>query len=130
MLSLSGLFRIVAFIAAGALLVRVEPEAGGDAWDGRASIPGIVDRQLHADGDRVGSGDELTVVRPESTHVMQALLGLYMVGTRGDISLIQPYQRPREGLGPQVAQQARQTLERIREGPPAQPVGGAPGGSI
>ncbi|MCY4534140.1 MAG: HEAT repeat domain-containing protein [Bryobacterales bacterium] len=101
---------------AGALLVRVEPEDGGEPLDVRASIPGIVDRQLRADGDRVSSGDEVTVVRPEMTHVMQALLGLYMVGTVEDIPLIQPYQRPRDELGPQVAQQARQTLERIRQG--------------
>jgi len=99
----------------GALLVRIEPEDGSDPLDVRAAVPGIVDRQLHADGDRVSSGDEVTLVRPEMTHVMQALLGLYMVGTSEDIALIQPYQRPRDELGPQVAQQARQTLERIRQ---------------
>lgn len=105
---------------AGALLVRIEPEGEGEPLDVRASIPGIVDRQLHADGDRVSAGAEVTVVRPEMTHVMQALLALYMVGTTEDIALIQPYQRPRDELGPQVAQQARQTLERIRQGPSGQ----------
>ncbi len=99
---------------AGALLVRIQPDGGGEPLDVRAELPGILDRQLHADGDRIGAGEAVTVVRPESTHVLQALLGLYLVGTRDDIELIQPYQRPRDGLSAQVAQQAVLTLERIR----------------
>ncbi len=110
---------------AGALLVRIEPEDGGDPLDVRAAVPGIVDRQLRSDGERVGRGDEVTAVRPEAAHVMQALLGLYMVGTVEDVDLIQPYQRPRDELGPQVAQQARQTLESIRQRASGQ-AGGAP----
>ena len=100
---------------AGALLVRIQPDQGEEALDVRAPLPGIVDRQLHADGDRIGSGEEVTVIRPESTHVMQALLGLYLVGTNEDIDLIRPFQRPRDGLAPHVAQQATLTLERIRQ---------------
>ena len=100
---------------AGALLVRVQPDEEEEPLDVRAPLPGIVDRQLRADGDRVAVGDEVTVIRPESTHVLQALAGLYLVGTSEDIELVQPYQRPREGLSVQVAQQARLTLEKIRE---------------
>ncbi len=99
---------------AGALLVRIQPDGEGEPSDVRAELPGILDRQLHADGDQVGSGEAVTVVRPESTHVLQALLGLYLVGTPEDIELIQPYRRPRDGLSMQVAQQAALTLERIR----------------
>lgn len=100
---------------AGALLVRIQPDSDGEPLDVRAELPGIVDRQLHADGDRVAPGDEVTVVRPESTHVLQALLGLYLVGTTEDIPVIQPFERPREGLTAQVAQQAAVTLASIRD---------------
>ena len=100
---------------AGALLVRIQPDADGEPLDVRAELPGIVDRQLHADGDRIARGEEVTVVRPESTHVLQALLGLYLVGTPEDIPVIQPFERPREGLTAQVAQQAALTLESIRD---------------
>ena len=100
---------------AGALLLRIQSDEEEEPLDVRASLPGIVDRQLRADGDRVAVGDEVTVIRPESTHVLQALAGLYLVGTSEDIELVQPYQRPREGLSLQVAQQARLTLEKIRE---------------
>lgn len=99
----------------GALLVRVQPGGGGEDLDVRAPLPGIVDRQLHADGTSIAGGTEVTVVRPESTHVMQALLGLYIVGTPEDLELIRPYQRPREGLSQEVRQQATLTLQRIRE---------------
>lgn len=98
-----------------ALLVRIQPPDGGEVQDVRAPLPGIVDRQLHADGTLVSRGDEVTAVRPESTHVLQALLGLYLVGTAEDVDLIRPYQRPRDGLVREVAQQATLTLERIRE---------------
>ena len=100
---------------AGALVVRVHEDGSEEARDVRASLPGIVDRQLRNDGDRVSVGDEVTAIRPESTHVMQALLGLYLVGVPEDIDLIRPFQRPREGLPAQVAQQATLTLESIRE---------------
>ena len=99
---------------AGALVVRVQEDGVEEARDVRAPLPGIVDRQLRNDGDRVTAGDEVTVIRPESTHVMQALLGLYLVGTPEDVDLIRPFQRPQEGLPAQVAQQAVLTLERIR----------------
>ncbi len=112
---------------AGALLVRVHGDGEGESLDVRAPLPGIVDRQLFADGDRIGSGDEVTVIRPESTHVMQALLGLYLVGTSEDVELIRPFQRPREELSPQVAQQAMLTLQRIREQSVDKAVG--PGGA-
>ncbi len=100
---------------AGALLVRIQPEDDADPLDVRAPVPGIVDRQLRADGDRVTTGDEVTVVRPESTHILQALAGLYLVGTSEDIGLIQPYRRPRSGLSAQIPQQAALTLAGIRE---------------
>ena len=104
-----------------ALLVRIEPHQGGEVREVRAPLPGIVDRQLHADGASVARGEELTVVRPESTHVMQALLGLYLVGTLEDIELIRPFQRPNEGLGQEVMQQATLTLQSIRDRAADQP---------
>ena len=115
---------------AGALVVRIHGNGDGESLDVRASLPGIVDRQLRADGDRIHRGDEVTVIRPESTHVLQALLGLYLVGTDEDIELIRPFQRPREGLSPQVAQQAALTLERIRERSVGKAASPADGSSI
>ena len=100
---------------AGALVVRIRGD--GEELDVRSPLPGVVDRQLLSDGDLVEPGDEVTVIRPESTHVMQALLGLFLVGRPEDVELIRPFQRPREGFSPQVAQQASLTLERIRSRP-------------
>ncbi len=100
---------------AGALLLRIQPDGEGEPLEVRAPMPGIVDRQLHADGDRVAGGDAVTVIRPESTHILQALAGLYLVGTSEDVNLVQPYQRPRQGLSAQIPQQAALTLAGIRE---------------
>lgn len=100
---------------AGALVVRVQGAGDEEPHDVRAPLPGIVDRHLLEDGDRVEPGDELTVILPESSHVMQALLGLFLVGTQEDLDLIRPFQRPRDGLPANVARQASLTLERIRQ---------------
>ncbi len=115
---------------AGALVARVQPEGDSEPLDLRAPLPGIVDRQLRADGDRVEPGDEVTVIRPESTHVLQALAGLFLVGTTEDVELVQPYRRPREGLSAEVPRQAAATLERIRERASDQAAGLAPDGGI
>ena len=114
----------------GALLVRIQPDGDSESLDVRAPLPGIVDRQLRADGDLVAAGDEVTVIRPESTHVLQALAGLYLVGTTEDIALVQPYRRPRSGLSGDVARQAAATLQRIRDRSSDQPSAAAGGGSI
>ena len=114
-----------------ALLVRIQPDGGGEPFDVRAPLPGIVEKQMHADGVRISSGDEVTLIRPESMHVMQALLGLYLVGTPGEIDLIRPFLRPREGLSSNVMQQAALTLEQIRKRQAGQEVpAGSAGGSI
>ena len=115
---------------AGALLVRIEQADGEEPYDVRAPIPGVVGRQLRDDGDQVETGDELTLVQPEGTHVLQALLGLYLVGTEEDLELVQPYQRLRGDFGQQVAQQARLTLERIRSRPGDQSGESGSGGTI
>ncbi len=98
-----------------ALLVRIEQDGEDDPRDLRAPLPGIVQEQLHPDGSRINVGDEVTVIRPESVHAMQALLGLYIVGTLEDIDLIKPYQRQRDDFDANVAQQAHLTVEQIRK---------------
>ena len=97
-----------------ALLVRIESDGEEEEQDLRAPLPGIVQEQLHADGIRISAGDEVTVIRPESVHAMQALMGLYIVGTVEDIELIKPYQRQRDDFDANVVQQANLTVEQIR----------------
>ncbi len=117
-----------------ALLARIEQEGEEESRDLRAPFPGIVRERLHADGAAVEAGDAVVVIRPESVHAMQALVGLYLVGTVEDIELIRPYQRRMEGIDASVAQQARLTVERIRqraaEKIPAQPAAANAGGAI
>lgn len=114
-----------------ALLARIEQGGEEAAGDLRAPFPGIVQERLHADGAAVEAGEEIVVIRPESVHAMQALVGLYIVGTVEDIELIRPYQRPQAGIDASVARQARLTVERIRqraaerERPAADGAGGA-----
>ncbi len=117
-----------------ALLARIEREGEEDPQEVRAPFPGIVRERLHADGAAVEAGDAVVVIRPESVHAMQALVGLYLVGTVEDIELIKPYQRRMEGIDASVARQARLTVERIRqraaEKMRAQPATANAGGAI
>lgn len=118
----------------GALLARIERGGEEEPHDLRAPFPGIVRERLHADGAEVEAGEAIVVIRPESVHAMQALVGLYIVGTVEDIEWIRPYQRPMDGIDANVARQARLTVERIRqraaERNPAQPAAAKAGGAI
>ncbi len=98
-----------------ALLARIEQEGEEESRDLRAPFPGIVQERLHTDGAQIDAGDAIVVIRPESVHAMQALVGLYLVGTVEDIEWIRPYQRQMEGIDANVARQARLTAERIRQ---------------
>lgn len=98
-----------------ALLARIEQENEKEPLDIRAPFPGIVQEPLHAEGAQIDAGDAIVVIRPESLHALQALLGLYIVGTMEDIELIKPYQRRMEGIDAGVVRQAGLTAEQIRK---------------
>jgi biotin carboxyl carrier protein len=79
-----------------------------------ARIDGRIGKWLAADGALVAAGQPLIAVLPSDDTVWEALRALYLIGTPEDLEAIAPYARDADASRPQIAEQARLTMEEIR----------------
>jgi biotin carboxyl carrier protein len=96
----------------GTLLARIQTPSG--EREVRAEIPGTLDRWLTSDGASVTAGQHLAAVWPSDDEVWEALRALYLIGTPADLDAIAPYGRGGGDAPPQLAEQARSTMQAIR----------------
>lgn len=96
------------------LLARVLGEGQAEPVEVRSPVPGEVQERLRADGAEVHEGDGLMVLSPSSDHVYESLRALFLVGTTEDLDDVRRFLTPREGMPPQVSEQARLTADEIR----------------
>ena len=96
----------------GTLLARIETPGG--EREVRSEIPGTLDRWLLADGANVTAGEHVAAVWPSDDEVWEALRALYLIGQPADLAAIAPYARGGGDAPPQLAEQARSTMEEIR----------------
>lgn len=87
---------------------------GRRKFDVRAGMPGKLSRWAAAGGARVQTGQPLAVIAPSSQMVWEALRALYRIGQPDDLPVIDPYARGMAGMPARVAEQARLTMEEIR----------------
>lgn len=80
----------------------------------RSEISGTLDRWISPDRSNVVSGAHIAAVFPADDAVWEALRALYLIGEPGDLDAIAPYARGTSGSPPQIAEQARLTMEEIR----------------
>lgn len=95
----------------GTLIARIS--VAGDKREVRSEIPGTLGRWVVADGASVAAGQPIAAVFPSDDVVWEALRALYLIGTPADLDAISPYARG-AGDSPQVAEQARLTMQQIR----------------
>jgi hypothetical protein len=100
-------------VTAGALLGKVE--SGEASLDIRATVPGRFAQWTLPDSSAVNAGQVIASVNPSPDMVWEALRALYIIGTPGDESAIEPYTHSEKGMPPQTAQQAIQTLAAIKD---------------
>ena len=115
----SGVFRefleVEDVVDDGTLLARVEVRGQEEPAEVRSPLPGIVRKLLLGEGDEVRAGDPVVLLGPSAAHVREALRALYLVGKPGDVESIRPFLQPTENFPESVAQQARLTVEMIRQ---------------
>lgn len=97
----------------GTLLARIETPAG--EREVRSEIPGTLSRWLISDGSQVTAGEHIAAVWPNDDEVWEALRALYLIGTPADLEAIAPYARGGGDAPPQIGEQARSTMEEIRD---------------
>ncbi|MGB6526326.1 MAG: HEAT repeat domain-containing protein [Candidatus Acidiferrales bacterium] len=96
----------------GTLLAHIQTPSG--EREVRSEIPGTLNRWLVQDGANVTSGQHLAAVWPSDDVVWESLRALYFIGTPDDLDAISPYARGGSDAPPQIAEQARLTMQEIR----------------
>lgn len=97
----------------GTLMARINMD-GGESKEVRSPLPGKVKSVAVLEGARVGAGDTLFIIAPDTQFVWEALRALYWVGERDDLSLVERYAGGVEGLPERIKQQAAMTAKSIR----------------
>jgi hypothetical protein len=99
-------------VTAGNLLGKIESD--GASLDVRATVPGKFAGWSVAEGSLVNENEVVGSINPSPEMVWEALRALYIIGTPGDESVVEPYTHGEKGMPPQTAQQATQTLDAIK----------------
>jgi hypothetical protein len=96
----------------GAMVARIHTASG--ITDVRPSVPGAIQAWNLAEGATVTQGQAIALIAPSEEMVWEALRALYLTGTAADLSNIERYARPVDGMSNQVREQAQITAEAIR----------------
>jgi hypothetical protein len=99
----------------GTLLARVETAEAEEPYEVRALLPGFVSEKLVNDGATIQENQSILVLSPSEAQVWEALRGLYLVGQREDLEIIQNFTGRSAHLGERIRQQARLTIEAIKK---------------
>ena len=96
----------------GTLVARISTPSG--EREVRSEIPGTLARWLPADGAGVIAGEHIAAIWPSDDEAWEALRALYLIGTPADLDAVAPYARGGGDAPPQLAEQARLTMQAIR----------------
>jgi hypothetical protein len=96
----------------GTEVARVQ--AGAQKTSVQSKVSGRFGKWLIADGASVTAGQHLAAILPSDDTLWEALRALYLIGDASDLDAVALYARGGEDLPPQIAQQARLTMEAIR----------------
>lgn len=96
----------------GSVVARIR--VGKKNVDVVSKAPGSVARWTAADGATVDAGQPIAVLAPSAQMAWEALRALYLIGKPNDLNVISPYARGVASMPPRVAEQARLTMQEIR----------------
>ncbi len=80
----------------------------------RVEVPGTLTGWAVPDKSAIAAGQTLLFIAPGNEIVWEGLRALYLIGKPEDAATIEPYVRGGGDIPPQVREQARLTLERVR----------------
>jgi biotin carboxyl carrier protein len=81
----------------------------------RADVPGTITQWLVPEGSQVQAGQPILTIDPSPETAWESLRALYLIGKKEDVPAVAQYAKGREGMPPQVQQQAALTVKAIEE---------------
>jgi HEAT repeats len=102
------------FVDQDTLLGRIEVAGEAESVELRSPVPGVLEERLLKDGAAVSVGQPVMVLGPSPDHAFEALRALVLVGEEEDVELVRPFLRPSEDAPARLAEQARLTIDEIR----------------
>jgi HEAT repeat protein len=97
----------------GTLVGHIET-ANSASSEVRVAVPGTLSAWTVPDKSAVTAGQTILSIAPSAEVAWEALRALYLIGKPEDAPAIEPFIRAGEDVPPQVREQARLTLERVR----------------
>lgn len=101
-----------ATVARTTLLARIS-QADGRVVEVRSPLPGRIEQLLKPNGAQVVEGDEVLSLNSDENSVWEALRGLSLIGTAGDVPVIESYANSTEATA-RVRDQAKSALDAIK----------------
>lgn len=108
-------------VSPGTEVARIQ--TGIQKTEVQSLVAGRFGKWLVDDSASVTSGQPIALILPDDSSIWEALRALYLIGEPSDLDAIAPYARGGEDSSPQIAQQARLTMEEIRSRSAGSPAG-------
>ncbi|HEV2835789.1 MAG TPA: HEAT repeat domain-containing protein [Pyrinomonadaceae bacterium] len=96
----------------GTLLARIKQQDGNVA-EVRSPLPGRIQKLIKTDGAPVSQGDEVLSLNSDENSIWEALRGLALIGTPGDVSVIDGYANATD-VSSRVRSQAKSAINAIQ----------------
>jgi multidrug efflux pump subunit AcrA (membrane-fusion protein) len=99
-------------VSRGTLLARIQ-QSDGEVSEIRSPLPGRIDGISKANGSQVTTGQVILSLNSDEQSVFEALRGLSLIGTRGDLPIIQSFANSSTATE-RVQEQANLTVKAIQ----------------
>jgi len=96
----------------GTMVARIDTPQG--VVEVRSEVPGKLAHWLQPSGARVVPQQPLCILSPDPQAAWEALRALYLIGQPDDIPVVESFLRTASDLPPNVAEQARLTLQALQ----------------
>jgi hypothetical protein len=98
----------------GSIIARIHPPGSDKLRDVLSPLGGTIVRLIAKDGAVIAAGEQLAIIEPDATQVIESLRALYLVGQPQDLGDVERWAHGAANVPDRVRQQAEATAQAIR----------------
>lgn len=98
----------------GSTIARIRPPGNDKLRDVLSPLGGTIVRLIAKDGAVIAAGEQLAIIEPDATQVIESLRALYLVGQPQDLGDVERWAHGAANVPDRVRQQAEATAQAIR----------------